>query len=315
MKKNTDNLSSRGNAGFTLVDVMVGMVIGLLGIIIIFQVFAVSESNKRTTTSGGDAQQNAAAAQFGLEHSIKNAGYGLFSCFNTPPIPQDCAAGNTQLPAVTITPGTAATGNSDTLVLTYRQTWDFGSFPPTTTLSQTGTFPYPPVLTNETIDVEQANGSTTGLLQLVSKIAASPVVPTYTVCTPSATCLPTKATSSVISEGIVLMKAEYGVDNGAGGVFVAGWQQTPPAAGVNVLAVRVALVARSAQPEVTKDSTGKIVACATTTVFPTWIDSANVKLDISKQLDLLAAGDNWQCYRYKTFENTVPLRNVLWKPL
>jgi hypothetical protein len=43
-------------------------------------------------------------------------------------------------------------------------------------------------------------------------------------------------------------------------------------------------------------------------VFPTWIDSATVPLDLTANLGL-AAGDDWKCYRYKTFETTVPLRN------
>ena len=38
MKKNPDNLRIKTNAGFSLVDIMVGMVIALLGVIIIFQV-------------------------------------------------------------------------------------------------------------------------------------------------------------------------------------------------------------------------------------------------------------------------------------
>ncbi len=49
---------NRGHQGFSLVEILVAMVISLLGILIIFQVFEVSEAIKRTTTSGGDAQQN-----------------------------------------------------------------------------------------------------------------------------------------------------------------------------------------------------------------------------------------------------------------
>jgi type IV pilus assembly protein PilW len=60
--------------GFSMVELMVAMVIGLMGIIIIFQVFEVSESIKRTTTSGGDAQQNGAVALYVLEHDLRNSG-------------------------------------------------------------------------------------------------------------------------------------------------------------------------------------------------------------------------------------------------
>jgi len=45
--------------------------------IIIFQVFEVSEGIKRTTTSGGDAQQNGAIALYVVEHDLRNAGMGF----------------------------------------------------------------------------------------------------------------------------------------------------------------------------------------------------------------------------------------------
>jgi type IV pilus assembly protein PilW len=52
--------SSPHTAGFSLVEIMVGLAIGMLAVIVILQVFALSEGRKRTTTSGGDAQSNGA---------------------------------------------------------------------------------------------------------------------------------------------------------------------------------------------------------------------------------------------------------------
>jgi len=63
--------------GFSMVELMVAMLIGLIGMIIIFQVFEVSEGIKRTTTSGGDAQQNGAVALYVIEHDLRNAGMGF----------------------------------------------------------------------------------------------------------------------------------------------------------------------------------------------------------------------------------------------
>jgi type IV pilus assembly protein PilW len=60
-----------------MVELMVAMLIGLIGMIIIFQVFEVSEGIKRTTTSGGDAQQNGAIALYVMEHDLRNAGMGF----------------------------------------------------------------------------------------------------------------------------------------------------------------------------------------------------------------------------------------------
>ena len=63
--------------GFTLVEVMIGMLIGLIGIIVIFQVFQVSESRKRTTTSGSDAQIAGSVAMFSLERDLRLGGFGF----------------------------------------------------------------------------------------------------------------------------------------------------------------------------------------------------------------------------------------------
>jgi type IV pilus assembly protein PilW len=63
--------------GFSMVELMVAMLIGLIGMIIIFQVFEVSEGIKRTTTSGGDAQQNGAVALYLIERDLRNAGNGF----------------------------------------------------------------------------------------------------------------------------------------------------------------------------------------------------------------------------------------------
>jgi type IV pilus assembly protein PilW len=290
MKNHPDNFRIKAQAGFSLVEIMVGMVIALLGVIIIFQVFSVSEGIKRTTTSGGDALQNGASALFSLGRSLKMAGYGIFPSTYAAPYLADPAS----TAPVTITPGAA--NGSDTILLKYRQSWDLGPFSPPVGAG----FTTPPALTFETINVQ----ITGNLTQLVSSTIPDPA-PAY------ATVAGAAAATNVISDGIVLMKAEYGTDttvplNG----IVDTWSQTAPANVLSVLAVRIVLVARSAQPEVTRDATGNIAACATTTVFPTWTDSATIPLDLSANAGL-AAGDSWKCYRYKTFENTVPLRNEM----
>ncbi len=68
----------RDAQGFTLVEIMVAMVIGMLGIIIMMQMFSVFEAQKRTTTSGDDAQNAGAIAMYGMQQNIQQAGY----CFS-----------------------------------------------------------------------------------------------------------------------------------------------------------------------------------------------------------------------------------------
>ena len=64
-------------AGFSLVEVMVGMVIGMFGLLIMMQVFSLAEEQKRTTTSGGDTQSTGAIALYGVQRDIRQSGYAI----------------------------------------------------------------------------------------------------------------------------------------------------------------------------------------------------------------------------------------------
>ena len=65
--------------GLTLVELMVGMAIGIIAVTIITQVLALAENQKRTTTSGSDAQVNGALALYTLQRELQMAGYGLIT--------------------------------------------------------------------------------------------------------------------------------------------------------------------------------------------------------------------------------------------
>lgn len=63
--------------GISLVEVMVGLVIGLIAVAVIMQVFSTAEAFKRNTTSAGDAQQNGLFSTFTLALELANAGNGI----------------------------------------------------------------------------------------------------------------------------------------------------------------------------------------------------------------------------------------------
>lgn len=63
--------------GLSLIELMVGLVIGILAMLVILQMYQVFEGQKRTTTTGGDAQENGLFALTMLERDVKMAGYGL----------------------------------------------------------------------------------------------------------------------------------------------------------------------------------------------------------------------------------------------
>jgi type IV pilus assembly protein PilW len=62
----------------SLVDVLVGMVIGLIGMIVVFQSFNAFEGQKRTTTVTNDAQESGLMGLSTIEREIRLAGYGMF---------------------------------------------------------------------------------------------------------------------------------------------------------------------------------------------------------------------------------------------
>ncbi|WP_232415400.1 PilW family protein [Methylotenera sp. 73s] len=81
--KNTHKNQKRtrqGNAsqnGFSLVELMVGLVIGLLATLVIVQVFSVFEGRKRSTSGTSDAQTNGSIALMSIQRDVQMAGYGL----------------------------------------------------------------------------------------------------------------------------------------------------------------------------------------------------------------------------------------------
>lgn len=112
-------------SGFSLVELMVGVVIGLLAMLVIVNVFSIFEGQKRTTTGNSDAQTNGAIALFNLQRDAQSAGFGLpvfgseISPFNCPintVIDHDNNAGTPAigLSPIVITDGAGANG-SDTI--------------------------------------------------------------------------------------------------------------------------------------------------------------------------------------------------------
>jgi len=63
--------------GFSLVEILVGVLIGMIGIIVIFQMLATAEERKRSTASGTDAQITGAVALQTIERDIRLSGYGF----------------------------------------------------------------------------------------------------------------------------------------------------------------------------------------------------------------------------------------------
>ena len=64
-------------AGMSLVEVLVAVAIGLIGILVITQAYLASDSFNRSTMGEGGAQTNGTIALFTIERDVRQAGYGM----------------------------------------------------------------------------------------------------------------------------------------------------------------------------------------------------------------------------------------------
>jgi len=365
-----DKWRRASQAGFGLVEIMIGMAIGLLGVIVIFQTLAVGESYKRTTTSGADAQQNGAMALFSVERDLRMAGYGvnnvtLLGCTvlaydQGPPVRNFSFV----MAPVIITDG--AVGAPDSIVVTYGNS-DLLSTPVEIVQNMAAPDSYYkvgtrygfnpgdlviagengkdcslaqvtglPVAASETDRVLHDSGNYTDLNGAVVaarynkaaglgvtynafdfaattggrlfNIGRAPALNQYSVQNGQMVVASVLqgAAPTAIADGVVQFQAQYGKDKIGNDGVVDTWEASMPAAPTaadwtQVLALRLAVVARSGLREKANPATN---LCDSTAANPTW--SGGV-LDIS-------ADPSWQCYRYRVFETTVPLRNMIWRP-
>src|SRR3954468_1396119 len=120
----TIRLSRPHQAGFSLIELMVGMAIGLLATIVIIQVMSVFDAQRRTTTGSADAQTNGGIALYSIARELQMAGYPLLPVDNSP---LECTTvtyggtGITGIAPVAITNGVAAAGvnASDSITIRY----------------------------------------------------------------------------------------------------------------------------------------------------------------------------------------------------
>lgn len=135
--------SPRHQTGFSLVEIMVALAIGLLTTLVIMQIFLAFEGQKRSTTGTADAQTNGSVALYTISSDLQLAGFGLLpasnsplECNPTPTIDSGALVGaattginvSLDLTPVIITDGGAGAGASDTISLVYGSN-PFGGIP------------------------------------------------------------------------------------------------------------------------------------------------------------------------------------------
>ncbi|MCL4471395.1 MAG: PilW family protein [Gammaproteobacteria bacterium] len=359
------------SGGFSLVEIMVGMVISLLGVLIVLQVFAAFEGQKRTTTSGSDAQTNGAIAIYTVERDVRMAGYGF-----SMPEALGCAINRSyngttltalSLAPVTITQGVGGLPDTIEILSSSKGNW---SIPARVTTDHPATatnfflnttlgmavgdllIAYEPGkdctllqvtgIPNGNVQVHHQNtspwdppggqnifppggysaGATLFNLGSLVDHVYSLDANSNLILSDYNSATNTSNVQSLLPD-IVNLQAQYGFDTRAGtqtDARVDTWSDAMIDADSNgtagssgdiarIYAVRLAVVARSALKE-KADSSGTCVTTTATSVnIPTWSGGT---IDVSKNPDGTANGD-WQCYRYKTFETVIPLRNLIWR--
>ena len=377
--------SASGRArGFSLVEIMIGVAIGMIGMLVIFRTVTTWDTHMRSTSSGGDAQSAGNLAMFNFERDIKQAGLGFMGIGDitiTPPTSLGCgvdftdtltgrASINFSMVPVQIVPG--ALGAPDTITVLYGNSAFFvaqqkftASSGGSKTLDRRNGFKRGDlaivasglscqliqVTDDSDPDLKTIAHASGNFSSFYAAPAASAAARYNTMTGPAFTLgdiyslgpTPRRATWQVntaravltsaeffggaaafeVAEGVVNIKAEYGID-ADGDRRVDTWTNvspTTPAGWAQVLAVRVAMLVRSRQFEKSADQSTAAAPQGVTQVVPTWAGSGDpnagfLMTNTDGTPDSFGPNDpdprNWRFYRYRVYEKEILLRNVLW---
>lgn len=323
---------------------MVALAIGLFGSIIMMQVFSLSEQNKRTTTSGGDAMNEGVMALYAIQRDVRMGGYGvadtrLLGC----DVLLRSGVTLNALAPVTINHAsiTGQDANTDTLLVVYGNTngmpqgdavkaanvvqtpysfaandWVIESkttacgltldqITAVTVVGSTGT------LTLRT-GASMTDGSTLFNLGQNLKVVAYAVrngnmtMCDYTINNCGNAADNNSATVWVpIADNIVSLRAQYGRDTTTPmDGIVDTYDQTSPATACDWARASAIRLALVARSTQPSDSA--------TSTAPVW-DGSFLSNGTTVAAPITLSGNtSWQNYRYKVFQTVVPVRNVSW---
>ncbi|WP_158590455.1 PilW family protein [Noviherbaspirillum cavernae] len=393
------------SAGFSLVEIMVGLTIGLITVLVVSQVMQVAEARKRVSTSGADATVNATMALYTIERDGKNAGYGINTVKESTGCPIHAKYGGEDEIEFNLVPARIVNG-SDTDANAPDSVQFLASNKNGVTLPTRIAVEHPRTAAN--FFVESDMGVQDGDLMIA--------VPTNLSATPPTWCSLFQVTGTggasgggngsgnggsgngsdngngngnaqgqnqvlhnsgqsdwnqpggstifpeagyapgdyVINLGsfldhtysirgnylrltdyslktnnraefdlypnIVQLQAVYGKDTTTPPDHVVdAWNAdapTTPAEWQQVIAIRIALVARSQSPEpgiVTLDGSVAASTCDSANPHPAAVCWRPNPTGNGAKIDVSAGSANWQRYRYRVMETTIPLRNAIWQ--
>ncbi|MGQ0512370.1 MAG: PilW family protein [Betaproteobacteria bacterium] len=354
--------------GMSLVELLVAVAIGLIGILIITQAYLVGDNFNKATLGEGGAQTNGLVALYSLERDARGAGYGFNSdtalgCgalhwhySGAYSIKAGGALPDILFAPVAITHDTVTPANPDKIAFLASSEGErmlptsvLNSSVPASTYGIAGAQGFQ---VNDVVVLAKATDCTvlrvtsinpvSGTLTFQSSAPLNPValagLPTYAsgdlvfnlgapiqrsfdvaggkLRVTSSLWTTGVETPEEIVDGVVDLRALYGKDTDNNNIVDQYDTVTPTtsAGWLQVQAVKIGLLARIGNYE--KKSVGA-AECDATTVVPAWSGSAVVAQVTTAnpfQAISVAPGSEDRCYRYRVFETTVPLRNMIWRP-
>ena len=368
--------SARRSRGFTLVEVLVGVAIGMIGLLVMFKTIAMWDSRTRASVAGGDAQVSGTLATYALERDLRLAGMGFgtadtwdMGCVVTGFDAVAGAAINMRLMPVEIidndgtnTPDqinvlygnspffplkqefTASTGGTkkarsrngfkrgDAIVVTNNNA---GGLPGTSTCAlmqvtddtavdnltlghATGIYPDYYASAPRAARYNDAAASTVFAAGNMYSLGPAPQYNQWTVVNNDTLSVVDglRGVTSDVAEGVVTMKAAYGIDADADKHITAGeWTKAPPIGTDwrDILAIRVAVLVRSRNFE--KPASGPDAQSYTAVIPPYFGGAASfvmTNVDGTPDTNVFGSPNNWRYYRYRLYERVIPIRNMLW---
>jgi len=354
-------------SGLSLVELLVAVLIGLVGILAMTQAYLMSEQFNRSTTGEGSAQTGGLVALYTMERDIRMAGYGIanstaLGCgiidWYYDPDYSKTINPSSSLPNIALSPVVITTNgtNPDSIAVMYSnaserlmptQVVGFNAKSSEVTVDGTAGFRDGDLvlLVNITSPTRCTMGKITQVQTGPQKLQMNPGVSapynppawgsfpgTYangdlilnlgnpTVRTYSISNNKLRVTDSLLQaagagtldivDGIVDMRAQYGMDNGVGGVandgIVDQYTTTTPSTSAQwqqLLSIRIGVLARIGVYE--KPTAG--ANCDATTTARTWSGGTFSRIDVAT----VTSED--RCYRYRVFESVIPLRNMIWR--
>lgn len=365
----------RPQSGMSLIELLIGILIGLVATLAITNLFSGFEARKRMISGGADAQSSGVIALYYMQRDAQNAGYGLPLYNSADPSPLLCPINTSinqagvmlNLSPIVIVDGGAG---HDIVRIRYGNPASGGA-----SMRATGTMSAPSLdgrligcQENDVVLFHQTPANPNCSLARIQKLNADRTINTLTELntaptsnpvttlngsewvrfsclgawnqyeyavnanyeltrtggTTSSPTFPASAAVSVASD-IVALQAQYGVTNSpdpaststTAAAYLNKVDEWVDATGTygssislldrnRIRAIRIAVVARDGNLQkniVSQECTGSAPGVTKVCIWKNDVTPANANL--SNIAD-------WQRYRYRSFEVTIPLRNIIW---